>query len=263
MPIAPLLSSVPVLSSARTPIPNGSEKKEKQKPGKNAVKLLLALLFVAAGVFGVMGYNTWFAGDPEPVAPPVVTRPAAKPANAPAENLAAEKPAETASDVVAQPAVVAESPDSLPGNVIAKAKEAIAANNTALVDPINEILTPATAPVSKPPVENPAATPPPAANTSPAQEPASTAKIATTSAPAVPTPAPAPDPSPAFRSYVVNLRISGVFQGESARAMLNGKMYRLGETVDSKLGIIFLRLEPENKRIVFEDGRGAIMSRRY
>jgi hypothetical protein len=78
-----------------------------------------------------------------------------------------------------------------------------------------------------------------------------------------PVAAPRPEPGPNFKAFVVNLKINGVFQGENARAMLNGKMYRLGETVDAKLGIVFTRLEPEDKRIVFEDSRGAIMTRRY
>ena len=204
--------------------------------GKFATKLLVALLFVAVGLFGFLAYNLWFAGVPAPE--PVVAKPAPAPVEAKPETTEATPPV-----APTQPAagpINTDTPQSGLGQAIAKAQNAVAAHDAALTQPVNDVL--ATAPT--------AAVPAPAeAKPAPAPEPVA--------------PPPRPEPGANFKSFVVNLKISGVFQGENARAMLNGKMYRLGETVDPKLGIVFIRLEPEEKRIVFEDARGAIMSRRY
>lgn len=84
----------------------------------------------------------------------------------------------------------------------------------------------------------------------------------------VPAPAPVPEPPPvppsdAFRQFVASMRVSGVFQGENARAMLNGKMYSLGDVVDTKLDIVFYKIDVEAKQLIFRDDSGAIMPRRY
>jgi hypothetical protein len=218
--------------------------------GTFAAKLLIALLFVAAGLFGVFAYNLWFAQDPAP-RPIAVKTPAAPTAEESTDSPGTApvgESASTASGEAAKPPtpVVIENPQSFAGQAIARAQNAVAAHDTAHVERVNEALAAAgTAPsaaIAPAPVEMksvPAAEPP--ARTSASR----------------------PEPGPGFKTYVVNLKVNGVFQGENARAMLNGKMYRLGEVVDSKLGIVFLRLEPEDKRIVFEDAKGAIMSRRY
>jgi len=221
--------------------------------GKFAAKLLVALLFVALGLFGVFAYNLWFAGEPS--APSIVAKPPAAPAPAtdgaagePATNPAADG-ANAASDDAAKPItpVVVENPQSLAGKAVAKAQNAVAAHDAALVEPVNDVLAPSTAT--------------PSVGAGPAPAPVE-AKPAPTPVAVRPVES-RPEPGPGFKAFVVNLKINGVFQGENARAMLNGKMYRLGEVVDAKLGIVFLRVEPEDKRIVFEDAKGAIMSRRY
>jgi len=74
---------------------------------------------------------------------------------------------------------------------------------------------------------------------------------------------PPPPPSDAFRQFVVNLRVNGVFQGEPARAMLNKKMYRTGEIVDEKLRITFYKVDGETRDLIFRDDTGAIMPRHY
>jgi hypothetical protein len=69
--------------------------------------------------------------------------------------------------------------------------------------------------------------------------------------------------SPAFRSFVGQVRINGVFQGSPSRALLNGHTYREGALVDPALGIYFDHVVPEKKLIVFRDSSGAIVQRKY
>jgi len=73
----------------------------------------------------------------------------------------------------------------------------------------------------------------------------------------------APEASPEFRAFVVNARLSGVFQGNPARAVLNGRLIRAGEVVDAGLGITFDGLDSERRNLVFKDQAGATVARRY
>jgi len=69
--------------------------------------------------------------------------------------------------------------------------------------------------------------------------------------------------SPPFRSFVANAKITGVFQGTPPRIMLNGRLVRGGESVDSNLAISFDSVDTEKKLLVFKDKTGATVSRRY
>jgi hypothetical protein len=69
--------------------------------------------------------------------------------------------------------------------------------------------------------------------------------------------------SPAFRAFVGQIRINGVFQGSPARALLNGHTYREGELVDPSLAIYFDSVIADKKLIVFRDASGAIVQRKY
>ncbi len=69
--------------------------------------------------------------------------------------------------------------------------------------------------------------------------------------------------TPAFRSFVADAKISGVFQGTPPRAFINGRLVRLGEVVDSSLGIRFDSIDPKTKNIVFKDASGATVGRLY
>jgi hypothetical protein len=69
--------------------------------------------------------------------------------------------------------------------------------------------------------------------------------------------------SPEFRAFVANVKISGVFQGANSRALINGRMTRVGEPVDSTLGVIFEGIDPEKKQIIFKDASGATATRKY
>lgn len=73
----------------------------------------------------------------------------------------------------------------------------------------------------------------------------------------------AAEASPAFRTFVANARISGVFQGNPARVMLNGRLARAGDVVDSGLGITFDSVDSDKKLILFKDKSGAVVTRRY
>jgi hypothetical protein len=69
--------------------------------------------------------------------------------------------------------------------------------------------------------------------------------------------------SQSFRTFVADAKISGVFQGTPSRAFINGRLIRVGETVDSSLGIRFESVDPKAKNIVFKDSTGATVARRY
>ena len=69
--------------------------------------------------------------------------------------------------------------------------------------------------------------------------------------------------SPAFRSFVDDARIGGVFQGTPPRALINGRIVRGGQIVDQALGIVFSRVDAENKVVVFTDPTGAVVSKKY
>jgi hypothetical protein len=69
--------------------------------------------------------------------------------------------------------------------------------------------------------------------------------------------------SPEFRSWVAGAKIGGVFQGASPRVLINGRTVRAGTTVDEGLGIILDSVNASTKTIIFKDGSGAVVERRY
>lgn len=71
-----------------------------------------------------------------------------------------------------------------------------------------------------------------------------------------------PSASPEFRTRVLGLRLSGVFAGEPARAMIDGRLVRAGEVIDERLGVRFDGLEP-GRRLRFRDASGAAVVRKY
>jgi hypothetical protein len=150
----------------------------------------------------------------------------------------------------------------MPANALNKAQDALAARRASgqvRVDaaavgedlPAKTFGVPPAAPI-KP------ASPPP-------QAPTRTTPV-TTIAPGMSAPAPveaAPEAAPEFRAFVVGARISGIFQGNPARAVINGKLSRAGEVVDPGLGIIFEGLDDGRKSLVFKDRTGATVTRRF
>jgi hypothetical protein len=69
--------------------------------------------------------------------------------------------------------------------------------------------------------------------------------------------------SPEFRDFVANANIGGVFQGTPARALINGRIVREGQVLDSVLGISFDRIDANKKVIYFKDATGAVVSKDY
>jgi hypothetical protein len=73
----------------------------------------------------------------------------------------------------------------------------------------------------------------------------------------------AAEASPAFRSFVANAKIGGVFQGNPPRLLINGRTVRGGDTVDNSLSITFDSVDSDKKMILFKDKAGAVVTRRY
>lgn len=150
----------------------------------------------------------------------------------------------------------------VPVNAINKAQDALAARRASGQDRVDAAATGEDLPGKTFGV-------PPAAPIKPASAAnrvLTTATSVTTVAPGLSATTPveaAPDATPEFRAFVVNARLSGVFQGDPARAVLNGRLVRAGEVVDAGLGITFVGLDSERRSLVFKDQSGATVARRF
>lgn len=76
-------------------------------------------------------------------------------------------------------------------------------------------------------------------------------------------PAGSPRASAAFFYWVVKLNVSGVTLGKPARLFINNRLAYEGDEVNRTLGIVFARLDPANKLLVFRDAAGATVTRSY
>ena len=76
-------------------------------------------------------------------------------------------------------------------------------------------------------------------------------------------PAGSPRASAAFFYWVVKLNVGGATLGKPARVLLNNRLTYEGDEVNRTLGIVFARLDPENKLLVFRDQGGATVTRSY
>lgn len=72
----------------------------------------------------------------------------------------------------------------------------------------------------------------------------------------------APEASAAFRKFVTTAKISGIFHGTPARAVINGRLARAGEVIDEGLGITFEGVDNEQHRLLFKDTTGATVQRK-
>ena len=214
--------------------------------GSPIVKLA-ALLLLMVGT-----YFAWQRFKPEPAAPPPAQKATVTKTVTPAPaGPAPLTPSETLNQLAHAPA-----------NAINKAQEAIAARRAsgqARIDAasIGEDLPDApTAVPSGAPGRQPAAT----------SRPTAPATTTTTIAPGVTATTQleaAAEASPAFRSFVANAKVSGVFQGSPSRAVINGRLTRIGEAVDSALGITFEGVDHQRRYLIFKDKSGATVSRRF
>ncbi len=198
--------------------------------------LLILLIFLVVGGAGFFGWlYLWARGVAKPV--PAV---AATPVKAPSGE---KGPTLMPSETLTQWAQV-------PVNAINKAQEAIVARRSAEQARVDALATGEEAP-SRPAPQITAAKPPPTmTNVAPGL--AAAARIDA-----------GDDSSRAFRLFVANARITGVFQGSPARVMINGKLTRAGDRVDPDLGIVFDGLSPDRRQLIFSDRSGAKVFRGY
>jgi hypothetical protein len=211
---------------------------------------VVALLVLAGG--GFVAYKMFLAPSPPPPPPaakakaPVAKTPAVKvvPPTAPA-------PAPGGAAPSATPIA------NIPAKAIGKARDAVEAAKASGQSDVSPLLT------GDPVADKPAAAP---AGTQPAvtTRPAATAQTAVTKSVTASTALEAAvEASPEFRSFVANAKVSGVFQGTPARAFINGRMVRAGETVDATLGVQFEGVDPAKRHLLFKDKAGAVVARRY
>ena len=255
------------------PIPHVSVKSEVQEPqkeipagkpkpgGKRKLVLagagLVALLMV--GVGGYFGVQKYLAPPPPPPAPPAKAKTA--PPAAPPKPTAATTPTPGAPAVTNAQPTPSDTLNKIahtPANAINKAKDAVAARGASGQSDLNAAgVGDGLADKPAAPADAPAPAGAPASKAATAMTPIGRGISASTEVEAT------VEASPAFRSFVTNAKISGVFQGTPSRAFINGRLARAGETVDANLGIIFHSVDAERKQLVFKDKSGASVVRKY
>ncbi|HUJ45040.1 MAG TPA: hypothetical protein VLW52_15715 [Opitutaceae bacterium] len=194
--------------------------------------MTVILFGVVVVVFSGIGYRTYQK----------LKAGAAKPAPQPA---AVAKTPPTATKPAPPP--VPGAPTTPEGRAIQKARDVVAAVAANRTGPTNEVT--GSAPRS-------AAT----ASTTPG---ATTAPSATPAAPGAEAPAAVVQPNQRFRVFVDRLKIGGIRVGPPARLFLGGVTYKPGDVIDEGLGIVFVSVDVSTQEILFKDGTGAVVRRRY
>jgi hypothetical protein len=69
--------------------------------------------------------------------------------------------------------------------------------------------------------------------------------------------------SVAFRYLVTDAKVTGVYQGSPPRALINGRLMRVGHMLDEGLAISFEGIDAENRVLNFVDRSGARVSKGY
>jgi hypothetical protein len=72
-----------------------------------------------------------------------------------------------------------------------------------------------------------------------------------------------PEASQAFRSFVADAKVSGVYQGSPPRAFINNRLIKVGQLVEEGLAISFEGIDAENRMLLFKDRTGARVSKQY
>jgi hypothetical protein len=256
---APPIPHIAVTSEAPVEeVPPPKKKPEKSRAFKMGVAGagLAALLVLAGG-----GYFVWtnYISPPPPPPPPVAAKPkAAAPATAPVTASIATKPAAPLT-----PSDTANAIAKIPVNAINKTKEVINTRRESGqldVDAITDGTTPpatgAPSNATKAATAAPAtAAPKPVVNSSATLAPGVSATAGEVEA--------VVEAAPAFRSFVANTKITGVIAGTPSRIILNGRLARAGDVVDSTLGVTFDRIDVERKQLVFKDKTGAVVTKKY
>lgn len=198
----------------------------------------VALLLVAVGVVGVLAAGLFFGY----------------------RALAGGDQAEVADNVAPAPKHSATPPDTVPPPVASGGAEP----RTSIGKRVRQTTDAAAARVAEIPLDEPAepASAPPAAAPSVAAQPAPVPPP--TAVPPAKTAEPrALEPSAAFQLWVSEARVSGVRRAAEARAFINGRLFRQGDTVDHQLGIVFAGLDPNQNVLLFRDASGSVIGKKF
>ncbi|MEY4489647.1 MAG: hypothetical protein RIQ79_2155 [Verrucomicrobiota bacterium] len=71
------------------------------------------------------------------------------------------------------------------------------------------------------------------------------------------------EPNANFVKWGGSLRVSGVFQGTPARALIDGRLVRQGELIEPVLGVKFDSVDASRKQIILKDETGAQVRLKY
>ena len=115
-------------------------------------------------------------------------------------------------------------------------------------------------------VAAPAAVAPPPKPAEPPPAPPASVPVETAPSPSLApaaVPAQAPAPSPRFLRYTEGLRVSGVYQGEPARALVDGRVVREGDVIEPALGVVFHDVDARTKHLILRDASGAEVLVKY
>ena len=198
----------------------------------------IALVFIALilVVVGYYGYRALFGvkpAAPVEVAPPAIVSVPTKP-------------------------LTAQAVGEIPAKLITKAQDTVIAKRASeqsRIDPLAE---------GREPVAVSVATAPPAVVPKPPVPPEPTVTASLPKPPKVnEPPPPAPIASLAFRAWVDSAKITGVLEGATPRAIINGRLARPGEPMDPTLGIVFARVDIGRRQIIFSDHSGAMVGKSY
>jgi hypothetical protein len=251
-PVAPPAAGMPPpLAAAEAPAVAPPPPAKRPPPPAAALKKKLMVLGGIAAVLLVGGglYFGWEMYGPKPAAgvPVAPGAPAARPAGV--------TPSETLNQIAAAP-----------GAMIGKAQDAIAARRDREQERIDAAATGEDVPErrfldtplpgqlgEKPaePAVKPVSTESQIAPGVRATTWASSSQITSTA-----------QASQEFRNYVAGLTISGIFWGTPTRALINGRTYRAGDTIDQAQGIVLLEADNAAKLLIFQDRTGATVSRK-
>ena len=247
-------------------MPNPQPKPPPDAPPKRPRRSKPGLIAVLVAGGGIVVLAAYFLFKPSPPPPPALK--------------AATKSQANPNSVVPKPTVATRAPPgptpsatlneiaAAPKQAVDKAKDVVAArrgNEQARIDAMaaGEEAPDKRALDTPPPSRFSGQSPSPDTAVAPASVPGSSSLIApgvtaTTNDVMV-----APKASAAFKRFVADARITGVFQGTPARALINGRTIRAGEVVDQTLGVVFDSIDAENKTITFKDRAGIPATRKY
>jgi hypothetical protein len=69
--------------------------------------------------------------------------------------------------------------------------------------------------------------------------------------------------SPAFKAFISDLHVSGVFQGENPRVLIGDQTYEVGDVVNQDLGVVFIGIDPARELALFKDSTGVTLVKKY